>query len=100
LRKTSTAPTAPCKEKSFSRACDSFTAFLKANPGAPQAREATAKRAFACISVGKGSYDELRKLADEGEKDFARAWALSALFERGDRQLDPALPAAQAGRQR
>jgi hypothetical protein len=80
------------QEKSFSRACDSFTAFLKANPGAPQAREATAKRAFACISVGKGSYDELRKLADEGEKDFARAWALSALFERGDRQLDPALP--------
>jgi hypothetical protein len=79
-------------EKSNSRACESFTAFLKANPSAPQAREATAKKAWACANVGKGSLDELRKIADAGEKDFARAWALAMLFERGERALDLALP--------
>ncbi len=79
-------------EKSFSRACESFGAFLKANPGAPTVREATAKKAWACAQVGKGQLDELRKIADAGEKDFARAWALGVLFERGERQLDLALP--------
>ncbi|MBS1151004.1 MAG: hypothetical protein H6Q89_2702, partial [Myxococcaceae bacterium] len=81
------------RESSFSRACDGFTAYLKANPSAPLAREATAKRAIACLRVGKGNYStELRELADKGEKDFARAYAAWALAERGERTFAVALP--------
>ncbi len=82
------------QERSYSRACDGFTAFLKANPEAPLAREATAKKAAACVKANKGgtSYEELRKLADQGEKDFARAIALHTLWERGERQFDVMAP--------
>ncbi len=80
------------QEKSYSRACDAFTAYLKANPQGAQAREAQAKKAAACVRAGKGSYEELRKLADEGEKDFARAVALHTLWERGERRFDLMAP--------
>ncbi|MFT3707110.1 MAG: MG2 domain-containing protein [Archangium sp.] len=78
------------QEKSFSRACDSFTALLKADPNAD--RETKAKKAIACVKAGKGSYDELRKLADEGEKDFARALSMHAMWERGERGFDVMSP--------
>jgi len=83
-------------EQSFSKACEGFDGFLKANPGSPLAREATAKRAFACWKVGKrdGS-TELTKLADTGEQDFARAYAQWALSTQGYRQLQQALPLLQ-----
>ncbi len=84
-------PNRQLKEKSFSRACDGFAAFLKASPGSSLAREASAKKAAACLQVGRGDSEELRKLADAGEKDFARAFAAYALFERGERGVDPAL---------
>ncbi len=81
------------RESSFSRACDGFTTFLKATPASPLAREATAKRAMACLKIGKGSYySELKEVADKGEKDFARAYAAWALAERGDRTFAAALP--------
>lgn len=80
------------KERSFSRACDGFSAFLKSAPESPLAREATAKRAYACTAVGKGSFlDELRTLADKGEKDFARAWAFGMLVERGERDFEQSI---------
>lgn len=80
------------KESSFSRACDGFSAFLAQSPSSPLAREATVKRAYACLKVGKGSYlSELRTLAKGGERDFARAWAMWALAERGESGLDQAL---------
>lgn len=80
-------------EQSNARACDAFEKFLKASPGSALAREAEAKRAFACMNAGRGGnhYQALRKLADEGEKDFARAWAMWALAERGERQPQDAL---------
>lgn len=78
------------QERSYSRSCESFTALLKADPNA--GREALAKKAIACVKAGKGSYDELRKLADEGEKDFARAVAMHAMWERGERQFDVMSP--------
>ncbi len=77
------APNRQLKEQSFSKACDGFTAFLKANPGSPLAREATAKRSAACVRVGKGNWGELQKIATSGEKDFARAWAAGFLFLAG-----------------
>lgn len=80
------------QEKSHSRACDGFTAFLKANPSSPLAREASAKKAAACLMAGKGNYDELRKLAKEGEKDFARAYAAFILFERQELQFSVVAP--------
>lgn len=80
-------------EQSHSRACDGFSKFLKDNPGSALAREAQAKRAYSCMNVGKGNYyQELRNLADQGEKDFARAWAMWVLGERGDRQPQDSLP--------
>ncbi|MBL8939983.1 MAG: hypothetical protein JNM69_35855, partial [Archangium sp.] len=80
-------------EQSFSKACEGFEAFLKANPSAAQSREATAKRAFACWKVGKrdGS-TELTKLADTGEQDFARAYAQWALSAQGYRNANQAMP--------
>ncbi len=80
------------QERSYSRACDAFTAFLKANPTAPLAREASAKKAASCSRAGKGSYDELRKLANEGEKDFARGIASHALWENGNLAFDTMAP--------
>ncbi len=81
------------REASFARACDGFTSFLKANPTSPLVREATAKRAASCLRVGKGNtYNELKELADKGEKDFARAYAAWAMAERGERQFSAALP--------
>lgn len=88
-------PNRQLKEKSHARACDGFTAFLKANPSSPLAREATAKKAAACLQVGKGGWDELRKIADGGEKDFGRAFAMYTLYERGDRGFDPVIPLLQ-----
>jgi alpha-2-macroglobulin len=81
-------------EQSNSRACDAFVKFLKDNPEGPLTREAQAKRAFTCMNAGKGGtyYQELRDLADKGEKDFARAWAMWVLGERGERQPADALP--------
>jgi uncharacterized protein YfaS (alpha-2-macroglobulin family) len=80
------------RESSFARACDGFTAFLKTNPSSPLVREATAKRGAACLKVGKGNFnDELKQLADKGEKDFGRAYANWALAERGERSFDSAL---------
>jgi uncharacterized protein YfaS (alpha-2-macroglobulin family) len=71
------------QERSDSRACDGFTAFLKASPSSPLAREASAKKAAACFAAGRGNSAELRALATTGEKDFARAFAAFTLFERG-----------------
>ncbi|MEW5741868.1 MAG: MG2 domain-containing protein [Myxococcota bacterium] len=85
-------PNRQLQEKSHSRACDGFTAFVKANPSSPLAREASAKKAAACLMAGKGSYDELRKLAKEGEKDFGRAYAAFILFERGELQFSAVSP--------
>ena len=83
-------------EQSFSKSCESFEAFLKANAGSPLAREATSKRAYACWRVGKrdGS-TELTKLADTGEQDFARAFAQWALAQQGYRQFQQAIPLLQ-----
>jgi hypothetical protein len=83
-------------EQSFSKSCEAFEAFLAANPQAPLAREATAKRAWACWRSGKrdGS-TELTKLADTGEKDFARAFAAWALSQQGYRNFDVVLPLLQ-----
>ncbi|MDP3504274.1 MAG: MG2 domain-containing protein [Myxococcales bacterium] len=83
-------------EQSFSKSCESFEAFLKANAGSPLAREATSKRAYACWKVGKrdGS-TELTKLADAGEQDFARAFAQWALAQQGYRQFQQAIPLLQ-----
>ena len=72
------------QERSYSRACDAFTAYLKANPGDPLAREAAAKKAVSCVRANKGSYEELRKLGTEGEKDFPRAVAMHTMWERGE----------------
>ncbi len=80
------------QEQSYSRACDAFTAFIKANPGAPLEREAKAKRAAACLRVGKGNWSELQELADKGERDFARAWATFYLWEQGSRSFEQATP--------
>src|SRR4051794_40724795 len=80
------------QERSYSRACDAFTAFVKANPADPLAREASAKKASACVRAGKGSYEELRKLGTEGEKDFARAVAMHTLVERGEQTFDAMFP--------
>ncbi|MDX2014553.1 MAG: MG2 domain-containing protein [Myxococcaceae bacterium] len=83
-------------EQSFSKSCDAFDAFLKSTPQAPLAREATAKRAWACWRSGKrdGS-TELTKLADTGEKDFTRAFAAWALSQQGYRNFDVVLPLLQ-----
>lgn len=80
-------------EQSFSKACEGFEAFLKANPSSALSREATVKRAFACWKVGKrdGS-TELTKLADAGEQDFARAYAQWALSIQGYRNVNQAMP--------
>lgn len=80
-------------EQSFSKACEGFEAFLKANPSSALSREATVKRAFACWKVGKrdGS-TELTKLADAGEQDFARAYAQWALAIQGYRNVNQAMP--------
>lgn len=88
-------PNRQLQERSNSRACDGFTAFLKANPSSPLAREAQAKKAAACLAAGKGNYEELRKLAKEGEKDFARAYAAYVLFERGEYQFSAVTPLLQ-----
>src|SRR4051812_25042152 len=80
------------QERSYSRACEAFTAWIKANPTDGLAREAAAKRAASCVRAGKGSYDELRKLGTEGEKDFARAVAMFTLVERGEQQFDTLAP--------
>lgn len=83
-------------EQSFSKACDGFSAFLKASPSSPLQREATAKRAFACWRAGKGGgANELMKLADAGEQDFARAWAQWALSTQGYREFQTAMPALE-----
>jgi alpha-2-macroglobulin len=82
-------------EQSNARACDGFTRFLKENPSSALAREATAKRAHACINSSRGTsehYTQLREIADKGEKDFARAWAMWSLGQRGERQPQEALP--------
>lgn len=80
------------KEQSYSRACDAFAAFLKDNAADPLAREAQAKRAVACVRAGKGQYEELRKLATTGEKDFPRAVAMHGLWERGEQNFDAVSP--------
>ena len=80
------------QERSYSRACEAFTQWLKANPSDPLAREGSAKKAASCVRAGKGSYDELRKLGTEGEKDFARAVAMHALYERGEYNFDIVSP--------
>lgn len=96
-------PNRQLQERSNSRACDGFTAFLKANPTSPLAREAEAKKAAACLAAGKGNSEALRKLAKEGEKDFARAYAAFILFERGELQfsvVSPLLRQAASGSDR
>lgn len=80
------------QERSYSRACEAFTAFLEANPEAALAREASAKKAASCVRAGKGSYEELRKLGTEGEKDFPRAVAMHTLWERGEQTFDTMAP--------
>ncbi|MBX7113973.1 MAG: hypothetical protein K1X64_06510 [Myxococcaceae bacterium] len=72
-------------EESHTRACDAFIAFLKTNPGSPLRREAEAKQARSCIRAGRsGEFaSKLQTLANQGEKDFARAYALFALGEQG-----------------
>lgn len=80
-------------EKSYSRACDGFGAYLKGSGGS---REAQAKRADACSRVGRGNLQDLRALADGREADFAKAYALAALLERGERNFEQARPALEA----
>ncbi|MDP1830171.1 MAG: MG2 domain-containing protein [Archangium sp.] len=80
------------QERSYSRACEAFTAFLKAKPEDALAREASAKKAAACVRAGKGSYEELRKLGTAGEKDFPRAVAMHTLWERGEQGFDAMAP--------
>lgn len=78
-------------DRSYAKACALFTTFLERWPASPQAREATAKRAHACLRAGKEPakrFDELHAFADSPPDDFARAYARWALVERGER-LDP-----------
>src|SRR5829696_2287743 len=79
------APDKYLREESNARACDGFTAFLKASPESPLKREATAKRAKACMRVGRaGNWtSELQTMATTGEKDFARAYACTVIAEQG-----------------
>ena len=80
------------QERSYSRACEAFAAFLKANPTDVLAREAEAKKASSCVRANKGSYEELRKLGTTGEKDFPRAVAMHTLWERGEQTFDAMAP--------
>ncbi|MBL8954368.1 MAG: hypothetical protein JNK82_26555 [Myxococcaceae bacterium] len=82
------------REESNARACDGFTAFLKANPDSPLKREATAKRAKACMRVGRSGnwYQELQTMATTGEKDFARAYACTVNAEQGYGDFATCLP--------
>jgi alpha-2-macroglobulin len=82
------------REESNARACDEFTAFIKASPDSPLVREAQVKRAKACWRVGRSGdwYNELQKTATQGEKDFARAYAAYALAEQGYTGVQTALP--------
>ncbi len=82
------------REESNSKACDEFTAFLKASPDSPYAREAHAKRARACMKTGRGGdwYAELQKIATTGEKDFGRAYAAYTIAEQGYIAMSTALP--------
>ncbi|MBK7860111.1 MAG: hypothetical protein IPJ65_16155 [Archangiaceae bacterium] len=82
------------REESNARACDGFSAFLKATPESALKREATAKRARACFKAGRsGSWvQELQALANAGEKDFARAYACSVLAEQGYQDFAGCLP--------
>ncbi len=83
-------------EQSYSKACDTFEAFLKANPASPLAREATVKKTHACWRVGKGAgANELIKLADQGEQDFARAYAQWALSQQGHRSFEQSMALLQ-----
>ena len=82
------------REESNARACDGFTAFLKANPDSPLKREATAKRAKACMRVGRsGNWSsELQQMATAGEKDWARAYACTVIAEQGYVDFATCLP--------
>jgi alpha-2-macroglobulin len=77
------APNRQLNEQSYSRSCDGFTAFLKANPQSPLAREAQIKRIAACAEIGKAKLQELTPFATAGEKDFARAFAAYWLNRKG-----------------
>ncbi len=82
------------REESNARACDGFSAFLKANPESPLKREATAKRARACMRVGRSGnwFSELQTMANSGEKDFARAYACTIVAEQGYVDFSTCLP--------
>lgn len=80
------------QERSYTRACDAFTSYVKK---APEDREAAAKKAAACVRAGRDSMEALRKLATTGEKDFARAVAQHALWERGELGFDAMAPLLQ-----
>src|SRR3954463_4089865 len=82
------------REESNARACDGFTAFLKANPDSPLKREAAAKRARACMKVSRSGnwFNELQHLATMGEKDFARAYACTVVSEQGYGEFATCLP--------
>src|SRR3954468_8443969 len=73
------------REESNARSCDGFAAFLKANPDSPLKREAEAKRARPCWRAGRSGnwWQELTTPSTTGEKDFARAYACSALADQG-----------------
>lgn len=80
-------------ERSYSRACDGFTEVVKADPSN---REAIVKRWAACQQVGKSGGEDISKIADGAEKDFARALALHALWNRGSRSFDVMAPALKS----
>lgn len=79
-------------ERSYSRACEAFTEVSKAEPSN---REAAVKRWAACARVGRPGGDDVSKIADGKENDFARALALHAQWDRGNRGFDAMAPALQ-----
>ena len=62
-------------ELSYAKACDTFTAYLKAAGDAAAGREAVVKKVVACANAGRDAFPSIEKLGSSGPKDFARAYA-------------------------
>lgn len=62
-------------ELSYAKACDTFTAYLKATGDAAAGREAVVKKIVSCANAGRDSFPAIEKLGSSGPKDFARAYA-------------------------
>ncbi len=86
-------------EKSYTRACDGFAGFLKsAGVASPLAREAQAKKAWACSRVGKGGWDELLQVRHPGREGLRAGLGGRRALGRGQHGGAAGRAAARAGR--